>query len=124
MSISYSWQQILWLVIRMVPVLIVWAIAIMYCFSRYRENPKGALFLGMAIAIAFASRVTVYLLPYFYNLYFSGSGMGMSSWFMMLFNGAHALSQVAIWILIIMAVFARPMHYDFTSGPMFDDERS
>jgi hypothetical protein len=111
-----EWMQLLRYVIGFVPILIVWVVAIAYCFARYRENPKGALFLGMAIAIAFAGRVVAYLLPFFFHTY------GPGSWFILAYSGIQIMSQVAVWVLITMAVFARPMHYDFSSGPVFDEE--
>jgi hypothetical protein len=37
--------------------------------------------------------------------------------------GFHAVSVIVFWILLISAVFARPVHYDYSAGPMFDDEK-
>lgn len=122
-----SWEILVGMSIYVVPTLIVWSIAIYFCFARRRENPKGAMFLGLAILVQFGSTAFSYLVP-FLMMSYSGSGstagMGMMPYLGFAIMGSGIISNVVMWILITMAVFARPTHYDYAGGSPFDDDPS
>ena len=122
-----DWGYLVWMSVYAIPTLIVWSIAIYFCFVRRRENPKGAMFLGLAILVQFASTAFSYLVPYLMMAYSSSgatAGMGIMPYLGYAIMGSSIIANVAMWILITMAVFARPMHYDYSGGSPFDDDPS
>lgn len=122
----YDWEYLIWMLVYAAPTLIVWCFAIYFCFARRQENPKGAMFLGLAILVQFANSAFSYLLPYLMMTYSSSgstAGMGMMSYFGYGIMGLNIGANALMWIFITMAVFARPMHYDYSAGPMFDNEQ-
>lgn len=120
MSSSIEWQQVLWMLAYAGPTFLVWCGAITFCFLRRRENPKGAMLLSLATLTQFCGMIFSYIVPTISRFY------GVELYTMAYFRYVHLAVSVGTsalsWILVTMAVFARPMHYDFSSGPMFEDE--
>jgi|GEM_PF-1788509 hypothetical protein len=121
MSLSRNWLlSINWLM-QSGPLVIVWCIGIYLCFTRRKENPKGALFLRNAILISLFTLV-IDRLPFFWRDPFTkGSAYWIGEagiWALLAFK---SLLTIVIWAFIIAAVFARPAHYDFSDRSAFDD---
>lgn len=102
-------------------VVIVWCVAIYLCFARRRENPKASIYLGLAIL----TRVLSLAVPYLSVLLIQAldaPSLLRSPYLRGANTGIRIVANAAIWILIAMAVFARPTHDDFNSGPMAEGE--
>jgi len=118
-STGIDWQQFLSVVINHVPILIAWCIAIVFCFLRRRENPKGTVYLGLAILVQISGSVLWYFL-----IILNGSYVSTGSSFLSLFSSyafyiaiaVNTVTFVASWILISMAVFSAPKHSDYVVG--------
>lgn len=54
---SPDWQRILWSLLYATPQLVCYCIAIVFCFLRRRENPKGTAYLGLAVLVSLISTV-------------------------------------------------------------------
>ncbi|MDG2387870.1 MAG: hypothetical protein P8M30_00990 [Planctomycetaceae bacterium] len=117
-SLSADWNVLLWRLMYSLPNLIAWCIAIYFCTTRRRENPKGAVYLGLAVMVSLVSTVVGYGWTYLLN--WTGVS-GIFSGIQFFIAGFHACTTLAFWVFIIMAVFARPTHYDYLGGSVFND---
>ena len=66
-SLSADWNVLLWRLMYSLPNLIAWCIAIYFCTTRRRENPKGAVYLGLAVMVSLVSTVVGYGWTYLLN---------------------------------------------------------
>lgn len=102
-------------------VVVVWCVAIVLCLARRRENPKASIYLGLAIL----TRVLSLAVPYLSVLLLQAidaPSLLHSPYFRGANTGIRIVANAAIWILITMAVFARPPHCDLNRGPMAEGE--
>jgi len=118
-SSTIDWDQILWSMMYAAPQLLAYLVAIIFCFIRRRENPKGAVYLGLAVMISLISTAFSYGWPFLFSITGSSSLYGSLQYILV---GFHAVTSISIWGLIIAAVFARPTHYDYRGGSAFNDE--
>lgn len=121
---TYNWSALIWTLAFTVPIWIVWGFAIWFCFTRRRENPTGAKYLGLAVLVQFVNTAFSQFFPYTWGWFNDGTSAGQET-FNQLYRvilGVKICANVVSWILIIMAVFARPTHSDYTGSPTFDDE--
>jgi hypothetical protein len=112
---GYDWE-----LAYFVPTFIVWCFALYFCFVRRRENPKAALFLRLAIL----TRVLSIAIPYsfVFLIQLSDEPSMLRSPYLTWSNiGIRIVANAAMWILITMAVFARPKHYDDIGSAAFED---
>lgn len=125
MFTSSTWNLIGWSLTFLVPTLIVWCIALYFCYARRRENPKGAAYLALAILMQLLGTASTYLLLYFVT---SSSGSG-STWgllshpyVMMAVRSINWGADIGMWVFFVLAVFARPEYYDSQSLPQFEHD--
>ena len=106
------------------PNIVGWSVAIVFCILRRRENPKGVVYLSLAILMQLLWLPLRYGVPYLYSLY-SGPELPpvryLGTYFFVTIN---TLTLLPSWLLITMAVFARPKHYDFLETSPFDSDPS
>lgn len=122
-SFGLSWQSLAWLLALTIPDLVVWCVAVVFCFTRRRENPTGAKYLGLAVMLQFLSVTFSHLFPYTWGWFEDGT-QSRTELFNNLYNvslGVKICANVVSWSLVIMAVFARPALPDYFAGPDFDD---
>lgn len=121
-SSGWGWNYLINLLVYNTPTLIVWGVAVYLCFSRGRQNPKGVIYLGLAILTQLVASLT----PFIYSLVFQEletfGATTVTARFRYVTFGISITSQVLMWILITMAVFTRPKHYDYVGGPAFDED--
>jgi len=120
MSSNFEWEDLIWIVKYEGPSFLGWCVAIYFCLTRRRDNPQGAVYLGLAVLISFTISVFGYGLFYFEELLMPG--FLSYDIFEYLCIGFHAAASIGFWVLLIMAVFARPSHYDYSDMRAFDDE--
>jgi hypothetical protein len=106
MSSGISLEQWLWTVGRLVPIGLAWCFALYLCFTRHRENPRGAVFLGLAILLELNLYALAYLAPLL-----AGSELMqellLTSWYQSGVLVVHSIFSTLIWILVGLAVFPR-----------------
>jgi len=121
MTRTSDWEPLLWMLAYIGPTTMVWCGAIVFCFLRRRENPKGAIYLSLAILTQFAGMTLSYVIPVILEFY--GVKVYSMEYFFYFRYAFSVGGSVICWIFVTMAVFARPMHYDFLNQPEFDDEQ-
>jgi len=120
--------QLLSQLLSKLPVLIIWGVAIYFCLLRRRENPKGTRYLLWAIAVQFLRTAWSFAYTVFAPLIYemvdnSGSSRSNSiSFFTLLYTAINVSANIGMWVLITMAVFARPTLDDTADGPQLDNE--
>jgi len=120
--------QLLSQLLSKLPVLIIWGVAIYFCLLRRREIPKGTRYLLWAIAVQFLRTAWSFAYTVFAPLIYemvdnSGSSRSNSiSFFTLLYTAINVSANIGMWILITMAVFARPEYYDSRSLPQFEHD--
>lgn len=102
------------------PTFLVWCVAVYLCIARRRENPKAALYLGLAILTRVLSIAVPYVSVFLIQL-FDAPWLLRSPYLTWSNTGIRIVASVAIWILITMAVFARPKQFDYIGSPASDD---
>lgn len=113
-SSGFDYQQFLWSVLYMSPQLLCYAVAIVFCLIRRRENPKGATFLGLAVLVSLSSTLLGRLWPFLLG------PTAMSGYLSYVFMAFFGITAIVFWSLIIAAVFARTPHYDLRDQSMFE----
>ncbi|HSG72656.1 MAG TPA: hypothetical protein VLA12_19745 [Planctomycetaceae bacterium] len=116
-----------------VPILIAWLLAIIFCFKRRQENPRGAALLGIAVFIQLTSFgiqiLTNYLLLSNYFADEIGNSMFWFGWGSHIFFGVLRLLTMVSWILIAYAVFPgrrdhRDIYLELSHDPTGDETAS
>ena len=99
-----------WELAYIAPTFLVLCVALYFCFVRRRDNPRGVVFLGLAILVVIAQVACSFLVHGFLMGYgSSGSiGIGRILGFVMTMSGT--VGNAALWILVTAAVFARRAH--------------
>lgn len=104
-----------------IPFIVALCIGAVYCIFRWRDNPKGAKFLFLAILL----QLLWFPLRYGVPLLLPSPGgwvqNQLQSYFMAVID---LFTLLPSWILIAMAVFARPKHYDGVGPFPIDDDAS
>jgi len=118
-STGMDWEYLVWRLIYMAPQFVGWCIAIFFCVTRRRENPKGSVFLGLAVMISLISTTVTFGWPYLFQLTTSAGIVAPLQYLMV---GFQALTTLAFWGFLIAAVFARPTHYDFRDDNAFREQ--
>lgn len=106
MASGMSIEELLWTVGALVPIGFAWLFALYFCFTRHRENPRGAVFLGIAILL----EMTLYTLSYLPRILLPQevwTDLFSNQWFFYGTRLLHTLFSTVMWILIAMAVFSR-----------------
>lgn len=107
MTGGVPFAQVLMVALILVPASLALSFVIYLCMSRRRENPKGTVYLGLAILIQLLSYTLSFGPMLLSQNMFSDLSMESMRWIMTLKQGIHGLLHAAMWILIGMAVFSR-----------------
>lgn len=102
---EYDAMDWLWLISQTVPIALAWIFALYFCFTRHRENPRGAVFLAIAILLNGVWMV-IGILPLFAEVD-KLTELFSTMWFSYTFLTVKMICQTAAWILIALAVFSR-----------------
>ena len=98
-----TWEEILQALIYSSPTYVGCLVAVLACFVRRRENPRGATYLGLAVLVTLFATTAMLFWPFVIanlDIHFEWVNYGLL--------GFHGLISIVFWGLIIAAVFARP----------------
>jgi hypothetical protein len=99
---------------------------IYFCIARQHENPKGAVYLSLAVLVSFS--ITVFNLGWSYVMTFLPNlvGSDLYSTLITVLNSIPIrfsdVASFAVWVLITLAVFARPSHSRYVDDRALDNE--